>query len=198
LSKPVAGDILAAGFCFYLFKSEGPMKTIRKISSNAMRIAICLCFRTKAEEAAKYYVSIFKNSKITNTSYYGEAVAKGAGVRKGSVLAVTFELNGQEFMALNGPDFKYTEAMSIMLPCKDQKELDYYWKRLSAGGNKSAQMCGWLKDKYGVSWQVFPAMMTEILKDKSIEKTDRVLAALSQMKKLDIKTLKKAYKDWLK
>ncbi len=168
--------------------------TMKKITSNSKKIAIYLCFKTKAEEAAKYYVSIFKNSKITNTSYYGEAVAKGTGIRKGSVLAVAFQLNGQEFMALNGPDFKHTEAMSIMVPCKDQKELDYYWKKLSAGGDKKAQICGWLKDKYGVSWQVFPAMMTEILKDKNIEKTDRVLEALRQMKKLDIKTLAKAYR----
>jgi len=168
--------------------------TMKKITSNSKKIAICLCFKTEAQEAAKYYVSIFKNSKITNTSYYGEAVAKGAGMRKGSVLAVTFQLNGQEFMALNGPDFKYSAAISIMVPCKDQKELDYYWNKLSAGGDKNAQMCGWLKDKYGVSWQVFPALMTEILKDKNIARADRVLAALSQMKKLDLKTLEKAYR----
>ena len=170
------------------------MKTMKKITRNSKKIAICLCFKSKAEEAAKYYVSIFKKSKITNTSYYGEATAKGSGMRKGSVLAVSFQLNGQEFLALNGPDFQHTGAVSIMVPCKDQKELDYYWKKLSAGGDKNAQMCGWLRDKYGITWQVFPAMMTEILKDKNIERTDRVLAALQQMKKLDIKTLEKAYR----
>ena len=168
------------------------MKKI-KIKSNSKKITICLTFKTQAEEAAKYYVSIFKNSKITNISYYGEKVAKETGVKKGTVLAVAFQLNGQEFMAVNGPDYKFTEAVSIMIPCTNQKELDYYWEKLTAGGDKKAQMCGWLKDKYGVTWQVFPAIMTEILKDKNIERADRVLNSFSGMKKLNIKTLEKAY-----
>lgn len=153
----------------------------------------CLSFKTKALEAAKFYTSIFKNSKITHVSYYGELVSKASGAPKGSVLTVHFELEGQKFVALNGPDFAFSEGTSFMVPCKDQKELDYVWNRLTAGGDKKAQMCGWLKDKFGVSWQVYPAIMDKVLNEKNSERLDRVLAVLNGMKKLNVKAIEKAY-----
>ena len=121
------------------------------------RLAICLWFDTEAEEAAKYYTGIFKNSKVGKTARYGEAGRETHKRQPGSVMTVEFELDGQPFTALNGgPIFKFNEAISIQIMCQDQKEVDYYWDKLRAGGDPSAQVCGWLKDKYGVSWQVVP------------------------------------------
>ena len=150
----------------------------------------CLWFDTQAEEAAKFYVSIFKNSKLGNLSYYGE----GAPLPKGTVLTATFYLDGQEFMALNGgPVFKFNEAISFVVTCQTQQEIDDYWKKLTADGGKEVQ-CGWLKDKYGLSWQIVPAALGEMMKDKDPAKTNRVMSALMQMVKLDIGGLENAYR----
>jgi predicted 3-demethylubiquinone-9 3-methyltransferase (glyoxalase superfamily) len=156
------------------------------------RIAPCLWFDKKAEEAAKFYVSIFKNSKIDTIARYGEEGAKVSGMPKGTVMTVTFQLDGQEFMALNGgPQFTFSPAISFMVNCKTQQEIDELWEKLSEGGAK--EVCGWLRDKYGVSWQIVPTVLGEMMKDKDTEKTERVMKAMLQMKKLDIETLKQAY-----
>jgi len=152
----------------------------------------CLWFDDKAEEAVNFYVSIFKNSKVGNIARYGEAGAEVSGRPKGSVMTVIFELDGQEFMALNGgPIFKFTEAISFIVNCETQEKIDEMWEKLSKGGEKG--QCGWLKDKYGLSWQIVPPVLSEMLQDKDAEKTERVMKAMLQMKKLDIKTLKQAY-----
>ena len=148
----------------------------------------CLWFDGQAEEAARFYTSIFKDSKIEAISYYGD---EGPGP-KGQVLTVMFRLNGQEFMALNGgPEFKFTPAISFFVNCETQAEVDDLWERLSAGGRKD--QCGWLTDKYGVSWQVVPTILAELMQDKDPEKTSRVMKALLQMTKLDIAALQAAY-----
>jgi predicted 3-demethylubiquinone-9 3-methyltransferase (glyoxalase superfamily) len=148
------------------------------------KITPFLWFDTQAEEAAKFYASIFPRSKILKTARYGEA---GPGP-KGSVMTVEFELNGQRMIALNGgPVFKFTEAISLSVDCKDQKEVDRYWTRLSQGGEES--MCGWLKDKYGLSWQVNPSILGKLLSDKDAKKAKRVMEAMLKMKKIDIAAL---------
>src|SRR5262249_20419394 len=152
----------------------------------------CLWFDDNAEKAVKFYTSIFPNSKITATARYGEAAARAAGRPEGSVLTVTFLLDRQEFMALNGgPQFKFNESVSFVVNCKTQAELDRYWKKLSAGGEEGP--CGWLKDRFGVSWQIVPSVIAGMIQDKDHEKSNRVMQAILQMKKLDIKTLKRAY-----
>jgi predicted 3-demethylubiquinone-9 3-methyltransferase (glyoxalase superfamily) len=156
------------------------------------RITPCLWFDSNAEEAAKFYTSIFKNSKIGKLSRYGKEGYEIHGKPAGTVLTVEFKLDGQTFTALNGgPLFKFNEAISFQVGCKSQKEVDYYWEKLSKGGEKG--QCGWLKDKYGVSWQIVPTVIGKMLQDKSAEKSDRVMKALLQMQKLDIKKLKQAY-----
>jgi len=158
------------------------------------KIAPCLWFDNNGEEAAKFYTSIFKNSKIKNVARYGDAAAQAAGRPKGSVLTVSFELDGQEFLALNGgPIFKINEAVSLMVNCENQDELDHFWNKLSEGGDPKAQQCGWLKDKFGVSWQIVPSMIAKMMADPDPAKTNRVMQAVLQMKKLDIATLQKAY-----
>jgi predicted 3-demethylubiquinone-9 3-methyltransferase (glyoxalase superfamily) len=158
----------------------------------AQRLSVCLWFDHQAEEAVKFYVSIFKNSKIGPVTRYDEAGAKAAGRPEGSVMTVAFELDGQEFMALNGgPQFKFTEAISLVVNCATQVEVDDYWNKLSAGGQEV--QCGWLKDRFGLSWQVVPTILPEMLQDKDPEKSMRVMAAMLKMKKLDIAVLKKAY-----
>jgi predicted 3-demethylubiquinone-9 3-methyltransferase (glyoxalase superfamily) len=158
------------------------------------KITPCLWFDSNAEEAAQFYVSIFKNSKIGKISRYGKEGHEIHGRPEGSVLTVEFELNGQTFTALNGgPVFTFNEAISFQVHCESQQELDYYWEELSEGGDEQAQQCGWLKDKYGVSWQIVPSVLGEMLQDKNTEKAERVMKALLQMKKLDIKTLQQAY-----
>ena len=147
-----------------------------------------LWFDGKAEEAMKFYVSIFKNSKVLGVSRYGEA---GPGP-KGSAMTVRFELDGQEFIGLNGgPQFKFTEAVSFSVDCKTQKEVDELWEKLSEGGEQGP--CGWLKDKYGLSWQIVPSILGKLLGDKDPAKANRVMKAMLQMKKLDIAGLQKAY-----
>jgi predicted 3-demethylubiquinone-9 3-methyltransferase (glyoxalase superfamily) len=152
------------------------------------KITPFLWFDNNAEEAMNFYVSIFKNSKILNLVRYGDA---GPGP-KGTVMTGTFQLDGQEFMALNGgPHFKFTEAISLFINCETQDEVDWFWEKLSEGGEKV--QCGWLKDKYGLSWQVVPTVLVEMLQDKDPEKSKRVMEAMLQMKKIDIKGLKQAY-----
>jgi predicted 3-demethylubiquinone-9 3-methyltransferase (glyoxalase superfamily) len=152
------------------------------------RIVPFLWFDGKAEEAAKFYVSIFPNSKITGESHYGdEGLAE-----EGSVMTVPFELDGQEFIALNGgPQFQFTEAISFVVNCETQAEVDHFWDKLSEGG-KQVQ-CGWLKDKYGVSWQIVPTILGELMMDPDDEKSGRVMKAMLEMIKLDVEGLKKAY-----
>jgi predicted 3-demethylubiquinone-9 3-methyltransferase (glyoxalase superfamily) len=151
----------------------------------------CLWFDMQALEAANFYTSIFKNSKLGKVSYYGD----GAPLPKGTVLTVTFELNGQEFMGLNGgPIFKFTEAVSFIVNCETQAEIDYYWTKLTADGGQEVQ-CGWLKDKYGLSWQIVPTALGKMMEDKDPAKTTRVMQALMKMVKLDINGLQKAYRD---
>jgi len=157
------------------------------------KIAPCLWFDNQAEEAARYYTGIFKNSKIGRISRYGEAGKEIHGRPPGSVMTVEFELEGQTFTALNGgPVFTFNEAISFQIYCETQQEIDYHWDRLTKGGDEKAQVCGWLKDKYGVSWQVVPTVLAELMSDPDREKADRVMEALLQMKKLDIETLKRA------
>ena len=156
------------------------------------RLSVCLWFDDQAEEAVKFYVSIFKNSKIGRVTRYEDEGAKAAGRPKGSVMTVAFELDGQEFVALNGgPLFKFTEAISLVVNCATQAEVDDYWSKLSAGGQEVP--CGWLKDRFGLSWQVVPTILPEMLQDRNPEKAKRVMAAMLKMKKLDVATLKKAY-----
>lgn len=158
------------------------------------KIAPCLWFDTQAEEAAQFYCSIFRNSRILRISRYGEAGHEIHGMPAGSVLTVMFELDGLAFTALNGgPVFKFNEAISLQVNCDTQDELDHYWDRLSAGGDETAQQCGWLKDRYGVSWQIVPTVLPDMMTDADPRKTDLVMTALLKMKKLDIAELKRAY-----
>jgi predicted 3-demethylubiquinone-9 3-methyltransferase (glyoxalase superfamily) len=153
------------------------------------RITPFLSFDHQAEEAAKFYTSLFGNSKIVGVTRYGEA---GPGP-KGSVMTVAFELDGQEFVALNGgPHFKFTEAISFVVNCDTQKEVDEFWEKLSAGGKEVE--CGWLKDKYGLSWQIVPRVLFQMLQDKDEARSQRVMKAMLQMKKLDIAGLERAYR----
>ncbi|MDH4564083.1 VOC family protein [Pseudomonas sp. BN411] len=164
------------------------------MSKRIHTIVPCLWFDDQAEAAANFYVGIFPNSKITTMSRYGEAGRDVHGREPGSVLTVDFELDGQRFTALNGgPIFKFNEAVSFQIHCDDQEELDYYWDRLSAGGDPNAQQCGWLKDRYGLSWQVVPIAMIKMLEDSLSAPSQRAFAAMMQMKKLDIAALKKAF-----
>jgi predicted 3-demethylubiquinone-9 3-methyltransferase (glyoxalase superfamily) len=158
------------------------------------KIAPCLWFDTQAEEAAKFYTGIFRNSKIVRVTRYGEVGREIHGKPPGSVMVVAFELDGQAFTALNGgPLFKFNEAISLQVNCEKQDEVDYFWKKLSEGGDEKAQQCGWLKDKYGVSWQIVPTILPELLGDPDSEKSQRAMQAMLQMKKLDIEKLKQAF-----
>ena len=157
------------------------------------KITPCLWFDDQAEEAAKFYTSIFPNSKIGNISRYGEAGQDVHGKTAGTVMTVAFELDGQAFTALNGgPIFKFNEAISLQVDCESQEEVDYYWQKLSEGGDETAQQCGWLKDKYGVSWQIVPRVLIEILDDADESKSQRAMTAMLKMKKIDIDELKRA------
>ena len=156
------------------------------------KITPFLWFDNNAEEAAKYYISIFKNSKIIDIVHYGESGAEASGRPEGTVMIVTFELEGQRFMALNGgPVFKFSPAISFLVNCNTQEEVDELWEKLSEGGEK--EQCGWLKDKFGASWQIVPNVLGEMLQDRDAKKSERVMEALLQMKKIDIQGLRKAY-----
>jgi predicted 3-demethylubiquinone-9 3-methyltransferase (glyoxalase superfamily) len=165
------------------------MTKIQKITTN-------LWFDTQAEEAANFYTSIFKNSRIGRITRYGKERHEIPGVTEETVMTVSFQLEGQEFVALNGgPQFKFTEAISFIVNCESQEELDYFWEKLSEGGDEKAQVCGWLKDQFGVSWQIIPSDLTEMVSDSDAEKSARVMKALLQMKKIDISRLKQAYEE---
>jgi predicted 3-demethylubiquinone-9 3-methyltransferase (glyoxalase superfamily) len=156
--------------------------------AHMQKITPHLWFDDQAEEAVNFYTSIFNNSKVVSVTRYGEA---GPGP-KGTVLTVTFQLDGQEFMALNGgPEFRFNEAISFFVNCETQEEVDELWEKLSEGGQEV--QCGWLKDKYGVSWQIVPTVLGEMLQDKDAQRSQRVMTALLQMKKIDIEGLKQAY-----
>jgi len=158
------------------------------------KITPFLWFDDKAEEAANFYVSIFENSRIKTITRYGDEGAKASGLPKGTTMVVTFQLDGQELMALNGgPYFKFSEAISLLVNCQTQEEVDELWEKLSDGGEEGN--CGWLKDKYGLSWQIVPTALGEMLQDPSSEKTERVTKAMLEMHKIDIKTLMQAYDD---
>jgi len=160
------------------------------------KISPCLWFDDQGEEAAKFYTSIFKDSKIGDVTRYGKEGYEIHGREEGTVMTVEFEIEGQKFLALNGgPIFKFNEAISFQVYCETQEEVDYYWEKLSEGGDEKAQQCGWLKDKYGVSWQIVPNILIKMLKDKDSEKSQRVMKAMLQMHKLDISILKKAYEE---
>ena len=162
--------------------------------NNNITFATCLWFDTQAEEAANFYISVFPNSRILDISRYDAASAKASGRPEGSVLTVVFELNGQKFMGLNGgPIFKFSEAVSIMVECNDQEEIDYYWNTLTAnGGQESA--CGWLKDKYGFSWQIVPKEWANIINNPDKEKAGRAMQAMLTMRRLDVATLEAAFR----
>jgi predicted 3-demethylubiquinone-9 3-methyltransferase (glyoxalase superfamily) len=158
------------------------------------RIAPCLWFDDQAEEAARFYTGIFKNSRIGKISRYGKAGYEIHHRPAGTVMTVEFELDGQTITALNGgPAFKFNEAISLQINCENQEEIDYYWEKLGAGGDKKAQQCGWLKDRYGLSWQVVPTVLAEMFGDPESKKSERAMQAMLQMKKLDIAELKRAY-----
>ena len=157
------------------------------------RITPCLWFDDQAEQAVGFYTAIFKNSRIGTIARYGEAGREIHGKPAGSVMTVAFELDGQTFTALNGgPDFTFNEAISLQINCETQKEVDYYWEKLSEGGDEKAQQCGWLKDKYGVSWQVVPKALIEMLTSPDYEKAQKAMAAMLRMKKIDIEELRRA------
>lgn len=158
------------------------------------KVSPCLWFDHEAEDAARFYTVIFKNSKIGVISRYGEAGKEIHGRPPGSVLTVAFELNGQSFTALNGgPVFKFNEAVSFQIECETQEEVDYYWSQLSAGGDPDAQQCGWVKDKFGLSWQVVPRILPQLLTDPDTVKSQRAFQAMLQMKKLNIAELQRAF-----
>ena len=168
---------------------------MKKARKNMQKIDPFLWFDGQAEDAVKFYTSIFKDSKIGRILRYGEEVAKvsESGQSVGSVLTIEFEIEGQKFVALNGgPQFKFNESISFAINCETQQEVDYFWEKLIADGGEGSA-CGWLRDKFGVSWQVTPTGLIDMLHDKDAAKAERVMHAMLQMKKIDIKTLKEAY-----
>jgi predicted 3-demethylubiquinone-9 3-methyltransferase (glyoxalase superfamily) len=162
--------------------------------ADVQKITPCLWFDDQAEEAARFYVAIFKNARVGAITHFGKEGFEVHGRRAGSVMTVSFTLEGQEFTALNGgPHFKFNEAVSLTVNCDSQAEVDYYWDKLGAGGDPQAQQCGWLKDKYGLSWQVVPKALQEMYKAGVSAKSERAMKAMLRMKKLDIAALQKAY-----
>lgn len=163
------------------------MATMQKITSN-------LWFDKQAEEAANFYVSVFKNSRIGKTSRYGKEGYEVHKMPEGTAMTIEFELEGQKFVGLNGgPAFKFNEAISFIVNCSNQEEVDYYWEQLTADGDERAQQCGWLKDKFGLSWQIVPTALGDMLENADAKKAGRVMNAMLQMKKLDIGALESAY-----
>ncbi len=166
---------------------------------NQQKISPCLWFDRNGEEAAKFYTSVFsqrdlKNSVIGKISRYGNAGFETHQMPEGTAMTVEFSLQGQKFLALNGgPHFKFNEAISFIVNCDDQEEVDYYWEKLSEGGDEKAQMCGWLKDKFGLSWQIVPEILNKLISDPDTAKSGRVMNAMLQMKKIEIDGLQKAY-----
>jgi predicted 3-demethylubiquinone-9 3-methyltransferase (glyoxalase superfamily) len=163
------------------------------MQTGRQKITPFLWFDSQAEEAVRFYTSIFHDSKIVSVARYGEEGAEASGRPKGTVMTMAFQLDGQEFVALNGgPHFKFTEAISFVVNCDSQDEVDCYWEKLSEGGDAKAQQCGWLKDKYGVSWQIVPTVLGGLLNDPDPDKSRRVMKAMLKMKKIDVETLKQA------
>ncbi|WAC13952.1 VOC family protein [Dyadobacter pollutisoli] len=163
------------------------MALTQKITSN-------LWFDSETEDAARFYVSVFKNGSIGRITRYGEEGFEFHGKQPGTVMTIEFELEGQKFVGLNGgPIFQFNEAISFIIDCETQEEIDYYWDKLTDGGDPKAQQCGWLKDKFGVSWQVVPVMFADMVADPNDERTKRAMNAMFPMKKLDIAALEKAY-----
>jgi predicted 3-demethylubiquinone-9 3-methyltransferase (glyoxalase superfamily) len=160
----------------------------------AQKITPNLWFDHNAEEAVNFYMTVFKKSKIGRIARYGKAGQEVHGMHEGAILTMEFQIEGQDFLALNaGPAFKFNEAISFIVNCEAQEEVDYYWEKLSKGGDKKAQICGWLKDQFGVSWQIVPTGLSDMLMDKDQKKTNNVMNALFKMQKLDIKALQEAY-----
>ena len=160
------------------------------------KISPCLWFDDNAEDAVKFYVSVFKDSNIGNVTRYGKEGYDIHKKKEGSVMTIDFEIEGQKFLALNGgPIFKFNESISFQIYCDTQEEIDYYWDKLTEDGDKNAQVCGWLKDKFGVSWQVVPVALIKMLENKDSSKTERVMKAMLQMHKLDINALTRAYQE---
>jgi predicted 3-demethylubiquinone-9 3-methyltransferase (glyoxalase superfamily) len=158
------------------------------------KITPCLWFDSQAEEAAKFYVSLFPNSAVGAVTRYGKEGFEVHGRPEGSVMTVNFSLEGQEFTALNGgPHFKFSEAISFVVKCETQTEVDHYWDKLGEGGDQRAQQCGWLKDKYGISWQIVPVALFEMMSSTDRIKSERVMRAVLQMKRLDVAALRRAY-----
>ena len=157
-------------------------------------LTTCLWFDNQAEEAARFYCSVFKNARVGGISRYGEAGAKVSGRPQGSVMTVDFEIAGQKFLGLNGgPEFKFSEAISFQVNCATQVEIDYYWEKLTAGGDPKAQQCGWLKDKFGLSWQVVPDFVDDLFKNENSAGASRAMNAMLKMKKIDIAELRRAH-----
>lgn len=158
------------------------------------RITTNLWFDRNAEDAVNFYTSIFKNSTIKGITHYTKEGFNIHKMPEGTVMTIVFELDGREFLALNGgPIFKFNEAVSFVVNCSDQQEIDYYWDRLIPGGDPNAQVCGWLKDQFGLSWQIVPTILSELLNNKDAEKTSRVMAAVMQMKKINLSLLREAF-----
>jgi predicted 3-demethylubiquinone-9 3-methyltransferase (glyoxalase superfamily) len=161
---------------------------------NFPKITACLWFDNQAEEAVQFYTSIFKNSRIGRITRYGKEGYEIHGKPEGTVMTVEFEIDGQPFTALNGgPVFTFNEAISFQVNCETQEEVDYYWEKLSKAGDEKAQQCGWLKDKYGVSWQIIPKILSDLVGDPDSEKSQKAMKVMLQMKKIDIETIKRAY-----
>jgi predicted 3-demethylubiquinone-9 3-methyltransferase (glyoxalase superfamily) len=180
-------------FCKFSAKIKKD-RGVKNLKNKIQRITPSFWFDAQAEEAANFYTSIFTDSKIGKITRYGTERHEIQGIPEGTVMTVQFQLDGQEFVALNGgPQFKFTEAISLIVNCDTKEEVDYYWDKLSESGDEKAQVCGWLKDQYGVSWQIIPTELTEMLSDSDSEKSARVMKALLQMKKIDINTLKQAF-----
>ena len=178
----------------FLMNESNVSKIGEEKSSHIQKITPFLWFDNQAEQAANYYVSIFRNSRIGQVTRYGKEGYEIHRMEEGTVMTVDFDIENQKFMALNGgPVFKFNEAISFQVLCDTQEELDYYWDKLSEGGDKNAQQCGWLKDKYGVSWQIVPKVLFKMIQDKDQVKSQRVMKAMLQMQKLDIQTLIQAY-----
>jgi predicted 3-demethylubiquinone-9 3-methyltransferase (glyoxalase superfamily) len=158
------------------------------------KIVTCLWFDGNAEEAARFYTSVFKGAKLGSITRYGNEGQDVHGREAGSVMTVDFEIHGRTFVALNGgPLFKFSESVSFQVFCETQAEVDYYWEKLSEGGDEKAQQCGWLKDRFGLSWQVVPSVLTKMMQDKDTRKAERVMKAFLPMKKFDIAALERAY-----
>lgn len=175
-------------------RSSGYCNTDSTTTMPISKLTPCLWLDGTAEPAAKFYTGVFKNSRITDTAYYLDTGKEHHGQEAGSVMTVAFEIEGQSFLALNGgPIFKISEAISFQIDCETQEEVDYYWEKLGAGGDPESQVCGWLKDQFGVSWQVVPTILPKLLMDPNKEKAKRAMAAMMQMKKLEIAKLQAAF-----